>query len=74
MLSYVDEWVLAATRKNEARKETTLKELKFYAKMFIEVKSVEAKSWFDNDIFDLVDIRTFKPKNLLTGRWVLTIK
>ena len=32
MLSYMDEWALAATRKNSARKEATLKELKIYDK------------------------------------------
>ena len=42
--------------------------------MFIEAKSAEIKSWFDNDVFDLVDIRKFKPKNFVTGRWVLIVK
>ena len=28
----------------------------------------------DNDVFDLVKIRKFKPKNYVTGRWVLTVK
>ena len=42
--------------------------------MFIEAKSAEIKSWFDNDVFDLVDIRKFKPKNFVTDRWVLTVK
>ena len=42
--------------------------------MFIEAKSAEIKSWFDNDVFDLVDIRKFKPRNFVTGRWVLTVK
>ena len=61
MLSYMDEWALSATCKNRARREATLKELK-------------VKSWFDNDVFDLVDIRKFKPKNFVTGRWMLTVK
>ena len=74
LLSYMDEMALNATRKNRARKEATLKELKVYARMFIEAKSAEIKSWFDNDVFDLVDIRQFKPKNFVTGRWVLTVK
>ena len=74
LLSYVDEMALNATRKNRARKEATLKELKVYARMFVEAKSAEIKSWFDNDVFDLVDIRKFKPKNFVTGRWVLTVK
>ena len=73
LLSYMDEMALSATRKNRARKEATLKELKVYARMFIEAKSAEIKSWFDNDVFDLVDIRKFKPKNFVTGRWVLTV-
>ena len=74
LLSCMDEMALNATRKNRARKEATLKELKVYARMFIEAKSAEIKSWFDNDVFDLVDIRKFKPKNFVTGRWVLTVK
>ena len=74
LLSYLDEMALNATRKNRARKEATLKELKVYARMFIEAKSAEIKSWFDADVFDLVDIRKFKPKNFVTGRWVLTVK
>ena len=44
-----------------------LKELKVYARLFVEAKSAEVKSWFDNDVFDLVDIRKFKPKNFVTG-------
>ena len=74
LLSYMDEMALNATRKNRARKEATMKELKVYARLFIEAKSAEIKSWFDNDVFDLVDIRHFKPKNFVTGRWVLTVK
>ena len=58
----------------EQEKEATLKELKVYARLFIEATSAEIKSWFDNDVFDLVDIRKFKPNNFVTGRWVLTVK
>ena len=68
LLSYMDEMALNATRKNRARKEATIN-----ARLFIEAKSAEIKSWFDNDVFDLVDIRKF-PKNFVTGRWVLTVK
>ena len=32
------------------------------------------KFWIDNEVFDLVDLRKFKPKNHVTDRWVLTIK
>ena len=74
LLSYMDEMGLNATRRNRARKEATLKKLKVYARLFIEAKSAEIKSWFDNDVFDLVNIRKFKPKSFVTGRWVLTVK
>ena len=74
LLSYMDEMALNATRKNRARREATLKELKVYSRLFIQAKSALIKSWFDNDVFDLVDIRKFKPKNFVTGRWVLTVK
>ena len=60
--------------KIEQGKRQPSKELKIYAKLFVEAKSAEINSWFDNDIFDLVDIRTFKPKSFVTGQWVLTIK
>ena len=29
---------------------------------------------FDNEFFDLVDLRKFKPKNYVTSRWVLSIE
>ena len=54
MLSYMDEWALAATRKNRARKEAT--------KLFVEAKFAEVKSWFDNDVFDLVDTASSNPR------------
>ena len=41
--SYMDEMALNAARKNRARKEATLKELKVYARMFIDAKSAEIK-------------------------------
>ena len=37
-------------------------------------KHLEWKSWIDSEVFDLVDLRKFNPKNYVTGRWVLTIK
>ena len=39
-----------------------------------ERKHLEWKSWIDNEVFDLVDVRKFKSKNYVTGRRVLTIK
>ena len=34
---------------------------------------LENKSLVDNYVFDLVDIRKKLPKNLVKGRWVLTV-
>ena len=32
------------------------------------------KSWHENEVYELVDMRNFTPKNYVTGRWVLTAK
>ena len=39
-----------------------------------EAKHLEYKSWVDNEVFDLVDLRKVKPRSYVIGRWVLTIK
>ena len=45
-----------------------------YSKAFLEAKENEYKSWVDNDVFELVDLRKVKCQNFVKGRWVLTIK
>ena len=57
-----------------ARKEASAQEVRGNYKQFAEAKRLEWKSWIDNEVFDLVDMRKFKPKNYVTRRWVLTIK
>ena len=54
--------------------EATQQERRQLAKQFLEAKQAEAKSWFDNDVFELVDMRKLKIRNFVTGRWVLTVK
>ena len=39
---------------------------------FIETKSVEIEFWFDNVVFDLVDIRKFK-QEFRDWRWVVSV-
>ena len=56
------------------RKEASAQEIRGYYKQFAEAKDIEWKSWIDTEIVDLVDLRKFKPKNYVTGRWVLTIE
>ena len=56
------------------RKEATQQERRQLAKQFLEAKQAEVKSWFDNDVFELVDMRKLKIRNFVTGRWVLTVK
>ena len=34
---------------------------------FAEAEHLEWKSWIDNEVFDLVDMRKFKPKYYVTG-------
>ena len=63
-----------AKRRSRARKEASAQEVRGYYKQFVEAKHVEYKSWVDNEVFDLVDLRKVKPRNFVTGRWVLTIK
>ena len=63
-----------AKRRSRARKEALAQEVRGYHKQFAEAKHLEWKVWIDNDVFDLVDMRMFKPKNYVAGRWVLTIK
>ena len=63
-----------AKRRSQARKEASAKEVRGHSKQFAEVKHIEYKSWADNEVFDLIDTRQVKPKNCVTGQWVLTIK
>ena len=55
-------------------KEASAQEVRGYYKQFAEAKHLEYRSWVDSEVFDLIDIRKVKPRNYVTGRWVLTIK
>ena len=61
-------------KRKKARAEATQTDLRRYVKQFSEAKTDEVKSWFENEVFELVDMRKTKPRNFVTGRWVLTIK
>ena len=63
-----------AKMRSRAQKEASAQEVRGYCKQFAEAKHLEYKSWVDNEVFDLVDLRKVKPRNSVTGRWVLTIK
>ena len=63
----------AAKRPDRSRKEATT-ENRQYFKDFANTKNAEYKSWVDNDVFELVDLRKTKCENFVRGRWVLTIK
>jgi hypothetical protein len=64
----------AKSKVNRARKEATTTDLRNYAKQFREAKKAEYESWLKNDVFDLIDVRKQPSRNLVTGRWVLTVK
>ena len=61
-------------KKSRARKEASAQEVRAHYKQFAEAKRLEYKSWVDNEVCDLIGMRKVKPKNYVTGRWVLTIK
>ena len=63
-----------AKMRSRARKEASAKEIRGYYEQFADAKHLEYKSWVDNEVFDLIDMRKVKPKKYVTGRWVLTIK
>ena len=60
--------------KSRANKVASAQEVRGYCKQFADAKHLEYRSWIDTEVFDLVDLRNVKPKNYVTGRWVLTIK
>ena len=60
--------------RSRARNEASAQEERGYDKEFAEAKHLEYRSWVDNEVFDLIDLRKVKPNNYVTGRWVLTIK
>ena len=62
---------------SKKRKEASATDLRNYDRQFEQAKSDEYKSWVDHDGFDLVDIRKlskYECRNLVSGRWVLTVK
>ena len=34
----------------------------------------ETKSWIDNEVYELIDMRKQNVDNFVTGRWVVTVK
>ena len=61
-------WDLVHERKHQLKKYWR------YYEQFSEAKHPEYRSWVDNEVFDLMDMRKVEPWNYVTGRWVLTIK
>ena len=53
-----------AEMRSRARKEASAQEVRGYYKQFAEAKHLDYKSWVDNEVFDLVDLRKVKPKNM----------
>ena len=65
---------IKAKGKSRAQKEASAEDVRGYYKQFAEAKHLEYKSWIDNEVFDLIDLRKVKPRNYETGSWVLFIK
>ena len=56
-----------AKMRSRARKEASAQEVRGYYKQ-IAAKHLEYRSWVDNEVFDLIDMRKVKPRNYVTGR------
>ena len=59
--------------RSHARKEASAQEVRGYFKLLkqnISITDLRLKTRF----FDLIDMRKVRPRNYVTGRWVLTIK
>ena len=56
------------------RKEATQQENRELAKQFLGSKKAERQSWFDNDVFEIVDLRKIRVHNFVKGRCALTVK
>lgn len=56
------------------RIEATQQEKCELAKQFLDAKKAECQSWFDNDVFEIVDLRKIRVRNFVKARWVLTVK
>ena len=52
--------------KSRARKEASAQEVRGYNKQFAEAKHLEYRSWIDNKVFDLIDVRKVKPSIYVT--------
>ena len=63
-----------AKMRSRARKEASAPEVRGYYKQFAEAKHLEYRSWVDNEVFHLIDMRKVGPRNYVTGPRVLTIK
>ena len=63
-----------AKMRSRTRTEASAQEVRGYYIQFAEAKHLEYRSWVDNEVFDLIDMRKVKPRISPTGRWVLTIK
>ena len=63
-----------AKMRSRARKEASVQDVRGYYKQFAEAEHLEYKSWVDNEVFNLIDMRKIKLRNYVTGRWVLTTK
>ena len=56
---------------NRARKEVAYMELRQYRLQVQEGKQHEHKSWVDNDVYDLANMRKHPDRNFVKGRWSL---
>ena len=59
---------------NRAQKEVTQLEQTQYRQQFREARLSEHKSWVDNNVYDIADMRKKHPHKLSKGLWALTVQ
>ena len=60
--------------RSRAGKEASALEVRGYHKQLAEAKHLEYRSWVDNEVFHLIDMRKVGPRNYVTGPCVVTFK
>ena len=59
---------------SRTQKEALSQDVRGYLKQVAEANTSNGNSGLTMSFFDLVDLRKFKPKNYVTGRWLRTIQ
>ena len=57
-----------AKMRSRARKEASAQEVRGYCRQFAKAKHLEYRSWVDNEVFDLIDMRKVQQRNYVIDK------